>query len=485
MDESQSTIVVLIVPRLGRDFRDSGFLHELFEDLRSEQYAVLPLPLRFEPPWFWREWLSLFPHVDFGEWEYLVRRWLLDRDWCVSDPAWRHELEYILRRTRRTGEPRLVLLLAPFGEEVGFDLREWNEFLRTIQPVVVVDLRVGEQDQRPAEQIPRARILRYPEARSELLDLLRSFTDEAARTQLVRLSERHAMARCEFAERTARQERPKITVAYPEAVAPSSWSTVDVFLYLRDYREVVETEIRRLQDREGLDYSGVSSEFPKSLPPGCPIRISLQSDSLRTNPSELTINWYEPYNRLPFRISPVDETNVGYSASLNVDIFADDLAVASMRLAIAVNSNVRCEHAKRAASDAAWYEDIFASYARENLPIVRHLKERYEALGLYMFIDLEDLRSGAAWQTALREKISGSDLFQLFWSDHARQSKYVADEWRHALGLREVKGARFVRPVYWDEPIPPVPEDLADINFRKITFVQSLGAEPKDAGERG
>jgi hypothetical protein len=264
-------------------------------------------------------------------------------------------------------------------------------------------------------------------------------------------------------------------------VAPSSWSTVEIFLYLRDYRELVEKEIRRLKAWEDLDYTGVSSEFPKSLPVGCPIRITLQSDSLRTNPSELTINWYEPYNRLPFRISPIDDTKDGYSASIDLDVFVDDLPVASLGLSIAVKANVGGEHAKPAATDAAWYEDIFASYAREDLDIVKHLKERYEALGLYMFIDLDDLRSGDSWQDALFKKIDGSDLFQLFWSDHARQSKYVTIEWIHALSAREIKGRRFIRPVYWHEPIPTVPEELAEINFRKISFVESRNAEQRVA----
>ena len=89
-----------------------------------------------------------------------------------------------------------------------------------------------------------------------------------------------------------------------------------------------------------------------------------------------------------------------------------------------------------------------------------------------MFIDLDDLRSGAFWRTALFERIDTSDLFQLFWSDHARQSDFVAIEWKHALQARQVKGGRFIRPVYWHEPIPAVPEELAEINFRKINFVE-------------
>lgn len=446
--ENSRSIIVLIASWLSRHLRAKRLLRDLFEDLHHEQISVLPLPPFDEPPWFWHEWVYRLREFDFEELEYLLHRWWRHRrDWQKHYPEWRHELDHMLSRLADRGEPGMVVVLAPFSEDSAFDLSELHDFVRLVEPTVIIDLRIGKADRHIAEPIPHARVLNYPEDRSELLHLLRSFTTE--------------------------QERPKITAAYPEAMAPSCWSTVEVFLYLRDYRELVQTEIRRLQDREDLDYSGVSSEFPKSLPAGCPVRVSLESNSLRTNPSELTINWYEPYNRFRFRISPIDDNKDGYSASLDVDVFADDLPVASMRLAIAVNSNVRGERATPAISDAACYEDIFASYAREDLELVKHLKERYEALGLYMFIDLDDLRSGASWRTALFQRIDRSDLFQLFWSDHARQSEYVAIEWKHALRAREIKGGRFIRPVYWHDPISPVPEELAEINFRKISFVET------------
>jgi len=470
--EGSRKFLVLITPWPSR-LPDRRLLRELFRDLRDHQISVLPLP-PLGPPWILDEWLHRYPEIDFDEWEYLFRRWWRHHPrWWKRYQEWRHELEYVLRHLPDRRAPRAVVLLAPFGEEFDFDQTDLYDLVRIVKPAVVIDLKVGEEDRRITEAIPDAKVLNYPEQRSEFLDLLRSLTGEPEPSYRERLSARLAMARNEFAQRTAEQKRPKITVAYPEAVAPSSWSTVDVFIYLRDYRELVDKEIRRLQDREDFDYTGISSEFPKSLPVGCTIRIILQSESLLTNPSEVTINWYEPYNRLPFRISPKDDNKDGYSASLDLDVIVDDLPVASLRLSIAVKTNVPVEHTKPAATDAAWYEDIFASYAREDLELVKHLKERYEALGLYMFIDLDDLRAGESWQDALFNKIDESDLFQLFWSEHARESKFVTVEWKHALSAREVKGRRFIRPVFWKEPIPEVPEELAEINFRKISFVES------------
>jgi hypothetical protein len=212
----------------------------------------------------------------------------------------------------------------------------------------------------------------------------------------------------------------------------------------------------------------ISARFPRGIPEGCPIRVRLSSETLRVNPPEVTIEWYEPFNKLFFRIGTLRDAPNERSASIDIEVFANDLPVSSMRLAIVVAPDAR--ESREIHSTAQWYEDVFASYARENLAIVKYLKARYEALGVYMFIDLDDLRSGALWRSALFERIDRSDLFQLFWSHAAKESEYVKIEWEHALQAAEVKGGRFIRPIFWEEPMPSVPERLSHINFRRIEF---------------
>ncbi len=263
-------------------------------------------------------------------------------------------------------------------------------------------------------------------------------------------------------------ERPKVTAAYPQIIVPNEWRTMNIFIYLSAFKDVVQREVEKLRFCENVDYGATSYQLPRSLPDGCKITISLSSDTIRVNPSELVIMWHEPYNRLSFRISPYPECPIDTSATLNVDILVDDLLVASMKLPIAVC--IEADIVPTQVSDAQWYENIFASYARKDVDFVRYLKERYAALGLDMFIDLDDLRSGVKWRPALFEKIDRSDLFQLFWSKTASKSKYVTSEWKRALEVSVSKGKRFIRPIYWEVPMPAVPKQLSDINFRQVTF---------------
>lgn len=67
--------------------------------------------------------------------------------------------------------------------------------------------------------------------------------------------------------------------------------------------------------------------------------------------------------------------------------------------------------------------------------------------------------------------IEEADVFQLFWSTSSMRSTFVRQEWEHALQLRRND---FVRPVYWEDPLPAdpalglPPETLAALHFCRL-----------------
>ena len=88
--------------------------------------------------------------------------------------------------------------------------------------------------------------------------------------------------------------------------------------------------------------------------------------------------------------------------------------------------------------------------------------------------DITDLRAGQAWNSTLLQMIDEADIFQLFWSTNSMNSTYVRQEWEHALSLcRE----NFIRPVYWEEPLPADPSrnlpppELLQLHFHKLTRI--------------
>lgn len=293
--------------------------------------------------------------------------------------------------------------------------------------------------------------------------------EEEVRDCLNMVAARHATEKQRFDEVNPVCQKPRVTAAYPEVLAPGKWRPVDVFLYLSQYDEAVRREIQKLQFREYQDYGTISARLSKPLPAGCPIRIALRSDSIRANPPEVTLAWLEPYNRLSFRITPNDGIGDGSAALLDIEVYADDLSVACMRVPIAVSSSD--QQAVQGRCDAQWYNTIFPSYARGDEAAVKLLKERYAALGVLMSMDdLDYLRSGAMCRQGLFKRIDESDVFQLFWSQSAGESKAVEVEWRHALEVSPMKEDPFIRPVYWQRELPKVPDELSRIRFRQISL---------------
>jgi len=112
------------------------------------------------------------------------------------------------------------------------------------------------------------------------------------------------------------------------------------------------------------------------------------------------------------------------------------------------------------------FQRVFASYAREDVEVVKSFESVINALGNLEFRwDLKILQSGDRWEEKLFKEIEEADSFQLFWSEYAKASKHVRKEWTYALKLNR---DHFVRPVYWKVPMPNPPRQLSHLHFSRI-----------------
>ena len=116
-------------------------------------------------------------------------------------------------------------------------------------------------------------------------------------------------------------------------------------------------------------------------------------------------------------------------------------------------------------SDAGVYVAVFPSYSRNDVKIVERIEKAVLSLGFGYLRDVMTLRSGQVWREELLKKIEEADVFQLFWSEKSKASQYVRMEWEHALGLNR---AQFVRPVFWETPMPQPPDELGQLHFASI-----------------
>jgi len=103
-----------------------------------------------------------------------------------------------------------------------------------------------------------------------------------------------------------------------------------------------------------------------------------------------------------------------------------------------------------------------------------------------VFLDVASLRSGQRWQEQLHEAVTKRDIFYLFWSQHAKESRWVDWEWRTALAAR---GIDFIDPVPLAPPeeVPP-PRELAEhlhFNDWVLAFLRNKEAGTRAGREEG
>jgi hypothetical protein len=253
---------------------------------------------------------------------------------------------------------------------------------------------------------------------------------------------------------------------HPKECKVETWHTLLVYAHLLSAIQEVRKDAQRFKDQ--LPTSRETTSFPfTKITPGTELTIVPSCDGLVFNPERIILKWLEDYHRAEFRFR-VDKSLANDAARGQIDIYAGPIIVGTLRLAMLINeadSQVQSENEEH--SSMYRQEDIFVSYSHKDSDIVRACKKAYKALGFNVLIDIDTLRAGQVWNEELIKMIDNATIFQLFWSQNSSQSQYCRQEWKHAL-----KQGRegFIRPVYWETPIPEPPEELSRFHFAYIQF---------------
>jgi hypothetical protein len=248
---------------------------------------------------------------------------------------------------------------------------------------------------------------------------------------------------------------------YPKEITPGSWRPFYGYMFrqlaAREIADDVQKQLGELQDT----FRGVEQRGWETIPEGAVVKATPYLEGMAFNPPSQTIHFRENWHRFDFRVRANQEwlnrASNGFVTFSVGGVIVGDLPI-SMFVGKADSGPVDARATRRL------YDSIFASYSHDDVQIVRGVENACRALGLDYLRDVISLKSGQDWSDQLYELIEQADIFQLFWSQSAATSAHVEREWRHALQLHTEKRA-FIRPVYWSQPIAPVPPELARIHF--------------------
>ena len=250
------------------------------------------------------------------------------------------------------------------------------------------------------------------------------------------------------------------TTYCPRELTPKSSNKLLAYVHLEAEITSVEQDAKAVLGQQRQNHSQRSAWPSVGIKRGAEIKVVPRLPGCVINPPFFQIVWTENWHRAEFQV----EAQAKFSGSKiagSVSFYVGPILVAEVEIESRISLGGDADSSLQS-STAKAYSAVFVSYSHRDSEIVEDLEKAYSALGLDYLRDIRELRSGEGWNRALLQKIEEADIFQLCWSASARSSQYVEQEWRHAL---KQERANFIRPLYWEDPMPAPPGELAGIHF--------------------
>jgi uncharacterized ubiquitin-like protein YukD len=257
----------------------------------------------------------------------------------------------------------------------------------------------------------------------------------------------------------------QLSVHYPPKIVPNVWSTLLTYVHIPKALSMVQEQTDRILGRQISDgYLRTIANATRDISRGAEITVVPTLSDCIIKPEKAKFLWLEDYHCEAFRFKSIAQ--VGTQLLMGqVSFYVGPILICEIAVVIRLSASAgrfNLGPAETTTTTSRPYQSIFVSYAHDDSVIVQELEKAYTVLGMQYLRDIKILRSGEKWNPALLSKIDEADIFQLCWSHAAKSSEQVTREWKHAVGLNR---EYFLRPVYWQSPMPEPPPELASIHF--------------------
>jgi TIR domain len=279
---------------------------------------------------------------------------------------------------------------------------------------------------------------------------------------------------------------------FPSPFHTNQWQDLLVYCYNEFALEKVKADLeKRLKTMDGT-FDAASDKSKVPVPENALLTVVPEIKDVVCNPPQAQVYVTEDYHCVPFRVKYEPKSELAAVLGRGevhgrIKIFLEGLLIGEIPIESIwksadtppsgtprfVRMGFAAQPVQHQSQEPVFkhtvgyrYRKIFASYSRKDTEIVKRLEKAYQVLGDDVWRDIRNLKSGTDWSEEIGKAILNADVFQLFWSENARQSENVEKEWRTAL-TRELP--HFIRPVYWEVPIAPLPEELKAVTF---TFLE-------------
>ena len=270
--------------------------------------------------------------------------------------------------------------------------------------------------------------------------------------------------------KVAKINKVDFSVVAPEKVKPGSSALVDILMYTKSQRKIVQKAIRQAKEKAT---EAARSAGSVSVRQGSCVTVVLSSDDAAVAEDSETLIWSGDALDFQFRFS-LPEGYAKKQADFSCNILFDGIHITRLYFSIAVNS-AKTVPVKFVRKDS---KKAFVSYSHKDKQRVVEQLYAIQSVApkLKFWMDSQSMAAGDSWRPAIVTAIKSADVFLLFWSLSAKESPEVRKEWEYALALEQApkrrrNGARFISPVPLDDPKDcPPPDELSDLHFGDPSF---------------
>lgn len=255
----------------------------------------------------------------------------------------------------------------------------------------------------------------------------------------------------------------QFTARYPRTIALGQRRKLLAYVHLASAWKAVADDASMRLGPEERNAGEMSASSLVNLPPDSRITIRPTISSCLIEPEDVNFRWREDWHVFEFKVHLDRKAHVPKGAVLKgeVEFYLGPVLLSVVPISTRVGELPLGEESSATTTRKA-FEKIFASYSHADAAVVKRVEGIFAAFGSTYYRDASSLQSGEIWCERLLELIDEADVFHLFWSESARSSQFVEQEWRHALkrsGLR-------IKPVYWTTPMPKAPSELETLHFK-------------------
>ncbi|MCX6578629.1 MAG: toll/interleukin-1 receptor domain-containing protein [Candidatus Aminicenantes bacterium] len=246
-----------------------------------------------------------------------------------------------------------------------------------------------------------------------------------------------------------------ISVVYPPACKPASNFVLEAVLHLTGYELI------------GAGTHKIAQELTTTqIKPGARLFALLSTpEGFTVDEAKAVLTWTPPIVRVPFLIG-VEKCIAPGNYYFKLTLYSGEKNPIEI---VHVYFDLNVAEDAPVLSPLSWLvankkfpRSAFASYSTKDW---EQVKERVAALNPFMdvFVDCLDLKEGQEWEEAIKIELDMRDTFLLFWSEAARDSKWVRTEWEYVL---EKRGIEYITPNSLVSPhVCPPPKELESLHF--------------------